>query len=91
MVLEFEPEGRCSTLCLRGIANNSEFANSLLERGTLHSKVCCSPVGTCHNPIALFKSYKNLLTFRFLQNVVKVTICRFRRRRFSVGRPPYAI
>jgi hypothetical protein len=47
-------------------ARNSEPMHSQLERGSLHSKMCCRPVGTCHNPIALFKSFENLLTFRFL-------------------------
>ena len=59
-------------------ASNSELMHSQLERGPLHSKMCRRPVGTCHNPIALFESLKNLLTFRFLQNVVK---CAIRRRR----------
>src|SRR5258706_7973877 len=77
-----ERSERCGTVCLRRTACNSEFVNSLLEGGSLHSKVRCRPVGTCHNPIALFESSNNLLTFRFLQNVMKGAICRFQRSGF---------
>src|SRR6266436_6911980 len=64
---------------LRRTARDSKLMHSQLEGGPLHSEMCRCPVGTCHNPIALFKSSNNLLTFRFLQSVVKCTICRFRR------------
>ena len=64
---------------LRRTARNPELMHSQLEGGPLYSEPCRCPVGTGHNPIALFKSFENLLTFRFLQNVVKGPICRFRR------------
>jgi hypothetical protein len=70
----------CSPAC------DSELMHSQLEGGPLHSKMCRCSVGTCHNPIAVLKSSKNLLTFRFLQNVVKCAICRFRRRGFFCRR-----
>ena len=76
---------------LRSTARDSELMHSQLEGGPLHSEMCRCPVGTCHNPIALFKSSNNLLTFRFLQNAVKRAICRFRgsgsfSRRIGLGK-----
>jgi hypothetical protein len=67
---------------LRSTASDSELVHSQLEGRPFHSKMCRCSVGTCHNPIGLLKSSKNLLTFRFLQNVVKCAICRFRRSGF---------
>ena len=67
---------------LRRAARNSELMHSQLEGGPLHSKMCRCPIRARHNPIALLESFKNLLTFRFLQNVVKCAICRFQRSGF---------
>ena len=72
-------------------ARDSELLHSQLESGSFHCKMCRCPVWAGHNPIAFLESFKNLLTFRFLQNPVKCTICRFRRtgsslRRASPGR-----
>src|ERR1700727_249186 len=53
---------------------------SLLECGALHSKTCCCAMRACHNPIALLESFENLLTLRFLQNVMKCA-AGFRSRR----------
>src|ERR1700736_89700 len=89
-------EGTLEELCLGSmsrlcrIARNPQLMHSQLKRGSLHSKMCRSAVGTGYNPIALFESFKNLLTFRFFQNVVKGTICRFQRsgcfrRKASLG------
>src|SRR6266849_3078558 len=50
--------------------------HSLLERGSLHSKACRCAMRTGHNPIALLESFENLLTLRFLQNVMKCSVCR---------------
>ena len=41
---------------------------------------------TCHNPIALLESFENLLTLRFLQNVVKCPVRRGFRSRGSLFR-----
>src|SRR5258708_24854268 len=60
---------------LRRAARNSELMHSQLEGGPLHSKMCRCPIRARHNPIALLESFKNLLTFRFLQNVAKCAIC----------------
>ena len=40
----------------------------------------------CHNPIALVKSFENLLTLRFLQNVMKCSACSGFRSRGSFFR-----
>jgi hypothetical protein len=32
---------------------DSKFANSLLESGSLHPKMCCGPFRARHNPVAL--------------------------------------
>ena len=64
---------------LSGTARDSEFAYSYLEGRSIHSQKCCCSIRTCHNPIALLESLKNLLTFRFLQSAVECTICRFQR------------
>src|SRR5258708_6295513 len=45
------------------------------EGGSLHSKTLRGAIGTGHNPIALFKSLKNLLALRFLQDVAKCAVC----------------
>src|SRR5882724_1319245 len=63
-------------------AHDSEFLHSQLEGGSFHCKMCSCAIRVGHNPIALLESFKNLFTFRSLQNVVKCTICRFRRNRF---------
>ena len=68
------------------IACNPEFMHSQLKGGPLHAKMCRCTVGTCYNPIALFQSFKNLLTFRFFQNLAKSAICRFRRCRSFQGK-----
>jgi hypothetical protein len=36
--------------CLGGSARDSEFANSLLQGGSLHPEICRSPFRACHNP-----------------------------------------
>ncbi len=41
--------------------------------------MCRCAVWASHDPIAFLEGFKNLLTFRFLQKIVKRTICRFRR------------
>src|SRR5580704_14169276 len=46
----------------------------LLERRSLHSKTCRCAVRTCNNPIALRERLKDLLTLRFLQNVMKCPV-----------------
>src|SRR5580700_9890429 len=56
--------------------------HSLLVPGSLHSKTCRCAMRTGHNPIALLESFENLLTLRFLQNVMKCPVCGgFRSRR----------
>src|ERR1700757_2438777 len=78
-------EGTLQELCLGlvlplcRIARNPEFMHSQLKGGPLHAKMCRCAVGAGYNPIALFQSLKNLLTFLFLQNLAKSAICRFRR------------
>src|SRR5258708_6223843 len=59
----------------RKTARDSELMHSQPEGGSLHSKTLRSAIGTGHNPIAMFKSLKNLLTLRFLQHVTKCAIC----------------
>src|SRR6266403_3003532 len=81
-------EGTLDELCLGlvlplcRIACNPEFMHSQLKGGPLHSKMCRRPAGTGYNPIALFQSFKNLLTFHLFQHVAKSAICRFRRSEF---------
>src|SRR5580704_536468 len=50
--------------------------DSLLEGGSLHPKTCRCAMSTGHNPIALLQSFENLLTLRFLQNLMKCPVCR---------------
>jgi hypothetical protein len=73
-------ELRESTTRLDGPPCDSEFANSLLESGSLHPKICCGPFRARHNPVALLQGFNDLLTFRLLQNVVECTILRRARR-----------
>jgi hypothetical protein len=63
----------CSAARLGRTACDSEFANSLLEGGSLHSKLCCRSVEARHNPVALLQGLADLLTFRLLQDIVKGT------------------
>src|SRR5580698_5215566 len=60
---------------LRRAARNSELMHSLLKRGALHSKTCRCAMRTCHNPVALSESIQDLLTLRFLQNVMERAVC----------------
>src|SRR5207244_11133918 len=64
---------------LRRAARNSELVDSLLERGSLHSKTCRRATGTGHNPVAPLKGLEDVSAYGFLQNVVERAICRFRR------------
>jgi hypothetical protein len=48
---------------LRGTPCDSEFANSLLEGGALHSKMCCRPVRASHDPVAMLQGFEDVLTF----------------------------
>src|SRR5712664_1911539 len=67
-------------------ARDSELLHSQLEGGAFHCKMCRRAIRAGHNPIALLESFKNLLTFRFPQNVVKCAIGRFRSRGFFLRR-----
>src|SRR5580700_3508798 len=71
-----QEERECCAARLGRAACDSEFANSLLQGGALHSKLRCRPFRAGHNPVALFQGLENLLTFRSLQNVVKCAVCR---------------
>lgn len=64
---------------VRRAARNSELVDSLLERGSLHSKTCRRATGTGHNPVAPLKGLEDVSAFGCLQNVVERAICRFRR------------
>src|SRR6266478_9747114 len=44
---------KCTADRLPRGACDSEFPNSLLQRGALHSKICCRPFRARHNPVAL--------------------------------------
>src|SRR6267142_5333338 len=56
-------EVKCSAERLGRAACDSEFANSLLESGSLHSKTRRRPIQARHNPVALVQRFQDLLTF----------------------------
>src|SRR5580704_18091776 len=61
---------------------NSEFANSLLQGGSLSSQMCCRAFRAGHNPVAQLQRFEDLLTFGLFQNIMKRAIRRLRRRGF---------